>query len=265
MNESLRNVKFSTKVNILKRKPISMLIGFLSTIIPLFIVLVLLLIFSIAENDTPKIDYDLINKKGREITAVIIDIENQNNITINGVHPTIISYKYSKKGIKAKYKTLSKSKTEEMKIGDKISIKEFKGNSIILGIKPYDFSLGFFFIIPIPFFLIGLPFLLVSITNLRRELKLYKYGKVMKGKIISMIPKSGLPVSNVGQGIIVHYEYKTINGKKIIGESFTTDFSILSDKRKDDFISIFVSLENEEKSCAVPKLESLRNNWNIEV
>ena len=79
-----------------------------------------------------------------------------------------------------------------------------------------------------------------------------------------MMPKSGLPISNVGQGIIVHYEYETRNGKKIIGESFTTDFSIMSDKKKDDFVPIFVSTENEEKSCVVPKLQSLRNNWKIE-
>jgi hypothetical protein len=55
-----------------------------------------------------------------------------------------------------------------------------------------------------------------------------------------------------------------LSGKKIIGESFTTDFSIMSDKKKGDFVPIFVSPENEKKSCIVPKLQSLRNNWNIE-
>jgi hypothetical protein len=54
------------------------------------------------------------------------------------------------------------------------------------------------------------------------------------------------------------------NGKKIIGESITSDFSIMSDKKKGDFVPIFVSTENEEKSCIIPKLQSLKNNWNIE-
>jgi hypothetical protein len=267
MNDTPRKIKFSTKLNILKRKPIPMLIGFLFTLIPIFLVLVLSIVFSSIGNDTPKIDYDLINENGRETKAVITDIKTQYNVTINGVHPTIISYKYLENGveIKSKYKTLSERKTEQLEIGNEIPIKDFKRSSIIIGLKPYDFSIGFFLLIPIPFLLIGLPFLLYSIFNLKKELKLYKYGKVMKGKVLSMIPKSGLPVSNVGQGIIVHYEYETTNGKKNVGESFTTDFSILSDKRKDDFFPIFVLTENEEKSCLIPKLESIRNNWNIEV
>jgi hypothetical protein len=266
MNESPRKVKFSTKLNILKRKPIPMLFGFLFTLIPVFLVLVLSIVFSSIGNDTPKIDYDLINENGRNTTAVITDIEIQYNVTINGVHPTIISYKYSENEIeiKSKYKTLSENKVQVLKIGNEVPIKEYDGKSIITELKPYDFSIGSFLFFPIPFLLIGLPFLLYSLFNLRKELNLYKNGKVINGRIISMMPKSGLPVSSVGQGVIVHYDYETTEGKKIIGESFTTDFSIISDKKKNELVPIFVSHENEEKSCIVPKLEAIRNNWNIE-
>jgi hypothetical protein len=266
MNNTPRKVKFSTILNILKKKPIPMLIGFLSTIIPLFLVIVLSIVFASIGNDTPEIDYELINSQGIEKTAEITDIETQYNVTINGVHPTIISYKYSRNGkeIESKYKVLEERKIEKLEIGDNLEIKELNGSTIVKDLKPYDFSTGFFLFFPIPFLIIGLPFLIYSILNLKKELELYKFGKVSKGKIISMMPKSGLPVSNVGQGIIVHYEYESRNGNKIIGESFTTDFSIMSDKKKDDFVPIFVSAENEEKSCVVPKLQSLRNNWNIE-
>lgn len=266
MNETPRKVKFSTKLNILKRKPISMLVGLLFTIIPLFIVLILFIVFSSIGNDDREVDYVLINKNGTETNAIITNIDIQYNVTINGLHPTIISYKYSKynKETKFKFKTLSDINTKQLEIGNEIQIKEYKGDSIIMNLKPYDFSFSFFLLIPIPFLCIGLPFLLYSIFNLRKELKLYQYGKIINAKILSMIPKSGLPVSNVGQGIIIHYEYETTKGKKIIGESFTSDFSIMNEKRKDDFIPIFVSLENEEKSVVISNLEAIRNNWKIE-
>lgn len=243
-----------------------MLIGFLFTLLPLFLVTVLAIVFTAIGNDTPKVDYELISEKGKEITAEITDIETQYNVTINGVHPTIISYKYLENGneVQSKYKVLEERKIANLEIGDNVDIKELNGNSILKGLEPYDFSTGFFLLFPIPFLIIGLPFLIYSILSMKKELNLYKFGKVNNGKIISMIPKSGLPVSNVGQGIIVHYEYESRNGNKIIGESFITDFSIMSDKKKDDFTPIFVSTENENKSCIVPKLDSLRNGWNID-
>jgi len=266
MNNMPRKIKFSTILNILKKKPIPLLFGFLFTLIPLFLVIVLSIVFSSLGNDTPEIDYESINLQGKETTAEITDIETQYNVTINGVHPTIISYKYSENGneIESKYKVLEERKIENLEIGDDIEIKELNGNSILKDLKPYGFSIWFFLIIPIPFLIIGLPFLIYSILYLKKELNLYKFGKVSKGKIVSMMLKSGLPVFNFGQGIIVHYEYETRSGNKIIGESFTTDYSIMSDKKNDDFVPVFVSVENDKKSCIVPKLQSLRNNWNID-
>jgi len=265
MNGIPRNVNFSTKFKILKKKPIPMLIGFLFTLLPVFLVILLTVIFSTIGNDTPKVDYDLINKNGTNGSAIITDIETQYNVTINGVHPSIISYKYSENGneINSKYKTLSPRKVDNLNVGNNIEIKYLNENSIITELKPYDFPKNFLLFFPIPFLIIGLPFLFYSLSKLRKELKLYKYGKVGSGKVISMIPKSGLPVSNVGQGVIVHYQYKDNNGNDIVGESFTTDFSILNDKKKDEYTPIFISTENEKESCLIPKLESLRNNWNI--
>lgn len=266
MNSTPRKVKLSTKLSILKKKPIPMLFGFLFTLIPLFLVILLWIVFSSIGNDTPSVDIDLINSKGTIKIARITDLETQYNITINGVHPTIINYSYDDNGqlVNSKYRVLEERKIENLEIGNDIEIKEHEGNSVIIGLKPYDFGMGFFLLFPIPFLIIGLPFLIYSILNLKKELKLYKFGKVSKGKIISMIPKSGLPVSNVGQGIIIHYEYETRNGNKLIGESFTDDFSIMNDKKKDDYVPILVSSENDNNSCIVPKLESLRNGWNID-
>jgi len=132
-----------------------------------------------------------------------------------------------------------------------------------MGLKLYAFNLKSLFL-PFLFFpIIGLPFLIYSITLMNNELKLYKYGKVKSGKILSMISKPGLRYSEVGKGVTVRYKYETTNGNSITGESLVTDLALMSNKKKGDFISIFVSTENFEKSCVIPKIESLRNNWNI--
>lgn len=118
--------------------------------------------------------------------------------------------------------------------------------------------------IPLVFLLVGIPFLIYMVYSYRIVLNLYRYGKLQNGRLISMIPKSGLPISNIGQGVIVHYEYDCKDGARFIGESFTSDFSILSEKKKSDLIPIFVSVEREQRTCVVRKLDALRNGWNID-
>ena len=260
MSENQRQVSFLTILNLLKWNPIPFFLGLGFTIIP---ILVSMLILSIG-NDSPKVDYDLICEKGTETIAQITDIETEHNIEINGVHPSMISYKYLENGSEKnfKFRTLSERKVQNLNIGSEVQIKYLSGKSIIKDLKP--FNADFLKFIPFIFLIIGLPLLLYSTYQIRKQLNLYKNGQIAKGKILSMMPKSGLPISKIGQGIIIHYQYETTKGKSIVEESFTTDFSILNDKKKDDYIPIFISRKNEQKSCIVPKLESLRNNWNIE-
>jgi hypothetical protein len=265
MNEA-RKVNLVTKLNILKRRPRAMLFGFLFTLLPIFIAIIFSIVFSGMNKETPNVDFDLTCRQGRETTAIVTNVETQYNVTINGVHPTIISYKYQDNGkeINTKFKTLSEIEIQQLEIGGEIPIKEFKGNSVIPNLKPHDFSIWLFVLFPLSFFFFGLPFLLYSIFHLKKELCLFRYGNVSSGKIISMMPNGGLFVSNLGRGLIVHYEYETMMGEKVMTESFTTDFSILNDKKRGEYIPIFISSDDEKKSCLVPKLDSLRNNWNIE-
>lgn len=260
-----RTVKFFTKFNLLRRKPFHLFFGTFFSFSPLLILAGIFLVFSSIEDDTPNVDYELINQKGKEITAEVTNIETQYNVTINSVHPTIISYKYKDNGreIQSKYMVLEERRIEQLDIGDDLVVIDLNGKSIVKGIEPFELFTPFFLLLPIPFLIIGLPFLVYAIYDYRKELKLYRHGRLSKGKIISMMPKSRLLFFRFGQGIIVHYEFETRSGNAIIGESLTTDFSIISDKKKGDLVPIFVSNENESKSCIVPKRESLRNGWRI--
>lgn len=264
MNNIRRKVKFSTIINIIKERPFPFFFGLGFGIFPILMLIPIYFLPDSPGISVPDIDYDLINEQGTVQSAVITDIEPQYNITENGVNPTIISYEYSNKKIKSKYRVLEESKIANLNIGDTIEIKEYNGNTIINNIESFDFPDNIFYFFPLFFLLIGSPFLTYALLKFRKKIKLYKEGKVSSGKIVSMIPKLGRSFSNWGNGIIVHYEYENRNGNKTIIESFTSDFSIINDNKKGDFVPIFVSLENEENSCIVPKIESLRNNWNIE-
>ena len=62
-------------------------------------------------------------------------------------------------------KVVEERKIENLEIGNDIEIKEYEGNSVIVGLKPYDFGMGFFLLFSIPFLIIGLPFLIYSILT----------------------------------------------------------------------------------------------------
>ena len=265
MNTTPRKIKFSTVMNVLKKKPIPIFFGLIFSFFALLMLVIFTLIFSLTGNDSPKIDYDLIDSQGIKTSAEVTNIEVESNVTINDIHPTIISYQYLKnnEAVRTKYKVLEGRRIEELQVGDNLAIKELNGQSIIQNLKPYRFPVALLFLIPIPFLLFGMPFLIYLFISTRKELKLYKYGQVATARIVSMMPKYAIPIINFGQGVIVHYEYETRSGNKVIGESLTTDFSIISDKRTGDGVSIFVAANNEAQSCLIPKLESLRNNWGI--
>lgn len=265
MNSTPRKVKFSTIISFLKNKPIALFFGLLFSFFALLMFVIFTLIFSLTGNDSPKIDYDLIDSQGIETSAEVTDIEVEGNVTINDIHPTIISYQYLKnnEAVRSKYKVLEGKRIEGLQVGDNLAVKELNGQSIIQNLQPYRFPVPLLFLISIPFLLFAIPFLMYLFFSTRKELKLYKHGQVATARIVSMMPKYAIPIINLGQGVIVHYEYETRSGNKMIGESLTTDFSIISDKRTGDEVSIFVAANNEVQSCLIPKLESLRNNWDI--
>lgn len=258
-----RPLNFSTKINLVKKRPILAQFGILFTVIPLIILLPMSFIFSSFSDETPNVDYESVFNNGSTATGVITNIETQYNISINEQHPSILSFTYLVDGIKkdSKISTLEPAKVSALQIGDSVQVKYFESESIIVGFKPYSFPSSLFFLIPLPFLLIGFPFLFILLVQVSKELDLYKNGIIREAEIIAMTPNSGLPITNLGQSVTIHYQFNSSNGERIIEKSKTTDFSILSDKKKGEKVEILVSDNDESKSCLYPEIVAIENNW----
>ena len=159
---------------------------------------------------------------------------------------------------------MARRKIDGMNVGDPIQVKYFAESSIIVGLEPFDFPLSIILNFLIVFLVIGLVILTVLYLRVKNEINLYRNGEIKDAEIVSMTPKNGLSISGIGQGVTVHYQYKTARGQNILGESFTSDYTILNSKKQGDLIKIFVSVDNESKSCLISKSDQLRNNWIIE-
>lgn len=261
-----REVTFSNLITLIKsRKPFSIL-GIVFVFSSVFIILpsILLVTKSFIE-PYEKYDFEKIEQNGTEINAKITDLRPVNNVSINGEHPIRICYEYLEKGLikSDKFQTLDLEKTNEMKIGSEIKIKTFENQSKIQNLESFTFPFYIFFILPLFFFILGSIFSFIGLIPAMRDYNLYKNGVVKEATLISMVPNSGMPLTGFGQSVLINYYYENRNGQKIFAKSKTTDFSIMVEKKVADKIKVFVSENDETKSCLVPKLESLKNNWKI--
>ncbi|WP_124981243.1 hypothetical protein [Nonlabens xiamenensis] len=258
-----RQITFSNKLSLYKKYPIQIFIGGMFTFFPLLIFIPISLILISQSNDTPKVDYDSISNNGITSTATISDIEIITNTTINGEHPAIISYVYNadKSTYEDKVKILDSHKVNNWSINDTIDIKHLNGKSIIVDSKPFEFPWGIFIFIPFVFAAIGIPFLIYAIKKVRAEIRLYKEGTVKTATILAIVPNSGLPITNIGQSITIHYQWTEL--KKQTSNCKTTDFSILGDYKKGDLIKILVNEDKPSITTIYPDLIAKQNCWSI--
>lgn len=261
-----REVTFSNLVKLIKsRRPYSIL-GIVFVFSSIFILFPSTIYISKTFTEpNEKYEFKKIEQNGIEQNAKIVNLKPVTNLTVNGEHPMLISYEYSKNGeLKLdKFQTMELDKVANMNIGNEIKIKTFENQSKIQNLEPYSFPFYVFLILPFIFLLVGIPFLLIGLIPALRDYNLYKNGIVKEASIISMVPNSGLPISNIGQSILINYYHLGSSGEKIFGKSSTTDFSIMTEKKSEDKIKIFVSENDETKSCLIPKLEAMKNNWRI--
>ncbi|KQT16461.1 hypothetical protein ASG31_13180 [Chryseobacterium sp. Leaf404] len=266
-----RQVPFSAFINLLKeRRPYSTL-GILFPLSAILISVVLSIVLNLNRQPFESYDYEKIEKNGIEKTAVISHIE-KTNMNINGESVKIITYKFDDEGkeITDKFKMLKSDKLTDPDVGKEIQIKFFEGQSVIKDIEPFVLPIYYVFIFASVFLLIGIPFFIKSVIPSLKNFNLYKNGIVKDAEIVSMeinsntVSGNGFRSYRTGNHTItVNYFFKTKNGSNVFGKSITTDFSILNEKKSGDIIKIFVSENNESKSCLIPKLEALKNNWKI--
>ncbi len=261
-----REVTFSNLIKLIKnRRPFSIL-GIVFVFSSIFILLpsVIFMTNSLVEPNE-KYDFEQIEQNGTEQNAKITALNPVNNVTINGEHPVKITYEFLDNGVNKsdKFQTMDLEKINGMEIGSEIKIRTYNNQSKIQNLEPFNFPFYLFYILPFIFFILGSIFSIIGLLPALRDYNLFKNGLVKEGTIISLIPNSGLPLTNRGQSILINYYYFGSTGQKIFGKSKTTDFSIMTEKKAEDKIKLFVSESDETKSCIIPKLEAMKNNWNI--
>lgn len=231
-------------------------IGLTFIILSLFVFIPLITFLNSTKDAYEKYDYDKIIAHGKDLIATVNSVEIQNNVTVNNTyHPQIIDYTYSDNGVtkKGKFKTLSNSNNKLFEIGDTINIKSLNAETVIKNLKPFSFPIALFYLIPLIFLIVGIPFFIVGLMPALRHYRLYKNGSRKEATIISLTPTNVLPVVAMKQNVLVNYFYFGQIGNKILGQSILPGLNLLTEKKVEDKIDIFVSPKDERVSCIVPK------------
>jgi len=207
--------------------------------------------FPFVEN-TEKIQSD-----GIQSNATLTGIKGIDNITINGNNPQILTYEFDNNGQKteSKFSVFEPEKTDNLKIGDIIPIKHLNGKSIPTEFEQYSFSMDFLYYIAGVILLIGLILCYLLYSRINKEISLYKTGRIMAGKIISINHNKGFTFSKFGSSMDVHYEYGNM-----VAKSRTNNFALTNNKSIGDSIKILVS-QDGNSSCLYPELIAKTNGW----
>ena len=242
------------------------MLGVLFTALAIFVFLPMVFILS-ATLRAPyeKYDFGAITANGVEKSAEILAINPVNNVSIDGEHPDVISYVFENNGqkISDKFETLDLEKVTNFSKGTKITILFYQNQTMIKGLKPFAFPVYIFFLFPVLFLLFGLPLLLIGLIPALRIYNLYKTGIIKDAYVISISPSAGIFSRFSQPNLLVNYYYLDEFKNKVFGESATTDYLILNEKKAEDKIRVFVSETDETKSCLMPKLEAMQYNWEV--
>lgn len=121
--------------------------------------------FFVREN-YEKYDIKMIIEKGNNAKGVIISVKEISNVSINGIHPKIIRYRYFNKEsgtLKEDFfKTIDIKNFDKIAKADSLEIKYYNNQSYIKSMEPFSFPILIFWGIPPMFFINGLIFLFVG-------------------------------------------------------------------------------------------------------
>lgn len=198
-----------------------------------------------------------IQSDGIKTNAILTDIKAVENITINGNNPQILTYEFDFNGQKteAKFSVFDQEKTKNLQNGDVLLIKHLNGKSIATEFEQYTFSMDFMYYIAGAILLIGLILCYLLYSRIKKEITLYRIGRIKEGKIISISQNKGFTFSKFGSSMDVHYEYGNI-----VAKSRTNNFALTNNKSIGDSIKILVS-QDGNASCLYPELIAKTNGW----
>lgn len=253
-----RKTNFKTIWQRAKIRPILLLFAFQGIAFALFLFLPMGLIMNSLGDSLPFIEnVERIESEGEKENAILTNIKAFNNITINGDNPQILTYEFDFNGqtTESKFSVFEPEKTDNLKIGDIIPIKHLNGQSIPTGFEQYTFNMGFTYYIAGIVLLIGLILCYILYSKVNKEISLYKTGRIMEGKIVSINHNKGFTNSKFGSSMDVHYQYANN-----VEKSRTNNFAITNNKSIGDSIKILVSQDGKE-SCLYPELIAKTNGW----
>ena len=260
-----RHVGFLTIFKLLQNKKPHFFMGMLFTGMSIIFIVFFFFISRGWVEPYESYDHEVIMSKGIEQDAIIVSLNSKDNVNINGKNPLVITYSFKDKGLDKvdKFQTLDIEKATLLSVGDKVRIKIYNNESLVLGYEPFEFPVMLMLLTgPFMFFIGGIVMLLISVIPAFRIVSLYKKGAVREAEVYSITPVSGMPVTNIGRKVSIDYTYAVGNGDKQYGNTTTTDFYLLAEIKPGDKVKIFVS-DNGKRSCLIPKKEAVKNNWNI--
>jgi hypothetical protein len=202
-------------------------------------------------------DIETIRSNGSTLDAVLVNIENIENINVNGHNPQILSYEFvvNGKAMKSRFSVFEPEKTKNLVDGQKIPIVYLSGKSVPKDLEQYSFNMDFMFYIAVVVLLIGALLFYILFTRVRQEIELYQTGIIENGKIVSISRNQKLTLSIFNKSWDIHYKYQ---GK--IFKSRTNNKALTNNKSLDDDVRILVSKDGES-SCLYPELISIQQEW----
>lgn len=260
-----RKIGLKTIWERIKIRPLLLLFAFQGIAFSLFLFLPMSFMMTSMANEFPVVsNADQITQNGKEAIGVLTKIETKENVTINGNNPLILHYKYNQDGseFSSKFSVFEPEKTANLKVGDSIEIKYMNNDSIIKGYEQYSFgsSFNFVYYVGAVFLFVGILFVILIYRVVRKEIDLYKSGKLAEGEVVSITSNRGYTFSKFGKSMTIHYEYDTTNGAKQMGKSRTNNFALTNNKSMGSSVRILVSKDGTE-SCLYPELIARRKNW----
>lgn len=242
-----RNLSLSIYWQIIRKDRKLIIFGFISLIIALLLGLLINKGIEKSKKGYEKYDNELIEKNGKIYTAVVVYSNPNYSIEINGEHPTVIQYVYEKEGYRIFDETciLNEKFSENLDYGSEIKIKVLENQSKIAYQDIYTFPFGIIaYIVILPFIVLGLILIILAYTKNLKDIKLYKYGTIQDGVIVSNFPMNH---SYFNKNYCITYYFFDETGKKRIYNYVTNEFKHAI-MQKDAEIKILVS-EDKINSC----------------